>query len=370
MVKIERVTPYLVDRCLLVRVYTDEGIVGTGESGLWAHHRHVSTAIEDLAAYFVGKDPGLIEHHFQAVTRNAHFGGPVLMAALSGIDIALWDILGKATGRPVHQLLGGKVRDKVRVFANITGATVEEHVAKARAAVDQGYTSVRTMPFLPGWEAEAPTRYIGTAAAIVAGIREEIGYDIDLGIELHRNLAPDEAVILAGEIAPLRILYYEDPVAPESLHALKYVADHVDIPIAAGERCHSLYEFKLLLESGTSAMIRPDLSLAGGYTQCRKIAAYAEASFVKVFPHLMGSPVNLAAFTQFAASTPNYALMESGSTALNDIVDTPLAVKDGYVAVPDRPGIGIDLREEVLTRYPYRPHAISTAIRADGSVAH
>ena len=368
--KITQVTPYLVDRCLLVRVHTDEGIVGTGESGLWAHHRQVYTAIEDLAEYFEGKDPGQIEHHFQAVTRNAHFGGPVLMAALSGIDIALWDILGKSVGKPVHHLLGGKCRSKVRVFANITGDSVEEHVCKARTAVDQGYTSLRSMPFLPDWEAQPPTSYIGSAVDIISAIREEVGYDIDLGVELHRNLAPDAAVILAKEIAPLRILYYEDPVAPESLTALKYVAEHVDIPIAAGERCHSLFEFRMLLDSGTSAMIRPDLSLAGGYTQCKKIAAYAEAAFVQVFPHLMGSPVNLAAFVQFDASIPNYALMESGSTALNEIVDTPLVVAQGYVEVSDRPGIGVELREEVLTKYPYRPHSISTATRADGSVAH
>ena len=145
-------------------------------------------------------------------------------------------------------------------------------------------------------------------------MREAIGYGIDLGVEIHRNLSPDEAIMLARELEPLRLLYYEDPVAPESLPALEYVARHVDIPIAFGERSHSLSQFKDLVDTRTVAMIRPDLSLAGGFTQCRKIAAYAEASFVNVFPHLMGSPVNVAAFAQFAASIPNYALMESGSS--------------------------------------------------------
>ncbi len=368
--RIVSITPHLVDRCLLVQVRTDDGIVGIGEAGLWAHHRVVHQMIEDLDESFVGQAPTRMDHLFQAITRNAHFPSPVLSAALSAIDIALWDILGKSLGRPVHELLGGKQRDKVRVFASIGGNSVEEHVANARRAVDEGYTSLRSMPFLPGWEEQTPSKYIGAATEIVQAIRDEVGYDIDLGVELHRNFGPDESVILAREIAPLRILYYEDPVAPESVTALKYVADRVDIPIAAGERCHSLFQFRELMDAVPLAMIRPDLSLSGGFTQCRKIAAVAESAFVNVFPHLMGSQVNLAAFVQFGASIPNYALMEGQATVLNDIVEHPLVVDDGYVTVPDRPGIGVELREEMLARYPYRPHLNLAARRADGSIAH
>lgn len=368
--KIARLEPLLVDRFLLLQVHTDEGIVGLGEAGLWAHHRVVHQALLDLAETLVGEDASRMDHLFQAVTRNAHFPSPVLHAALSAIDIALWDIQGKALNRPVHQLLGGKCRDKVRVFASIGGDTVEEHIAQARAAVDQGFTSLRSMPFLANWEAQTATQYIGAAAEIVQAIRDEVGYGIDLGVELHRNFGPDESVILAREIAPLRILYYEDPVAPESTTALKYVADRVDIPIAAGERCHSLFQFKELMDAVPLAMIRPDLSLAGGFTQCRKIAAVAEAGFVNVFPHLMGSHVNLAAFVQFAAAIPNYALMEGQASLLPDLVDHPLTVENGYVTVPDRPGIGLSLREEMLARYPYRPHLNLAAHRPDGSIAH
>ena len=368
--KIDRIVPYLVDNCLLIRVYTDEGLVGTGEAGLWAHHRLVFEAIKDLADYFIGRDPGAIEHHFQAVTRNAHFSGPILFAALSGIDIALWDILGKSVGKPVHQLLGGSCREKVKVLANVTGVTVDEHVDSALAAIASGYTSIRAMPFLPEWEKQSSAQYIGKAAEIVRSVREAVGYEIDLGVEIHRNLSPDESIILARELEPLRLLYYEDPVAPESLQALQYLACHVDIPIASGERCYSLFQFKDLLDTRAVSMIRPDLSLAGGFTQCKKIAACAEASFVNIFPHLMGSPVNFAAFVQFAASIPNYALMETGSPLLNEIVDIPLTIESGYVTVPDRPGIGVQLKEEVLSKFPYRPHRIRTATRGDGSVAH
>ncbi len=358
---------------IFVKVVTDQpGLWGWGEATLEWHTRSVVGAIQDLAELVVGEDPTRIEHLWQMMYRQHfwHGNGIVRATAIAGIDIALWDILGKAVDRPVHQLLGGKCRDKVRVFANVVGDSPAERADSARRAVERGYTSLRTTPFLPGWERQPPTAYLGAAVEIVRAIREAAGFEVDLGLEIHRNLGPDEAVVLARELAPFRILYYEDPVAPESLEALRYVARHVDIPIATGERCHSLFEFKELLDTGAVALIRPDLSLAGGFTQCKKIAALAEASFVGIFPHLMGSPVNLAAYAQLGAAIPNYALMESGSTALNEIVDAPLVPEGGYVAVPDRPGIGVELREEALAKLPYRPHRIAPATRADGAVAH
>ncbi len=368
--KIRSVTPILVDRCLLVQVETDEGITGLGEAGLWAHHRLVYEALVDLADYYVGKDPGLIEHHFQAVSRDTHFAGAILSAALSAMDIALWDILGKAVKKPVAALLGGKVRDRVRVFASVSGESPEARGESAAAAVAAGYTALRTLPFFTGWEGQTPSKYIGDVVAICAAIRDAVGFEIDLGLEIHRNLDPGEAVVLASELAPFRILYYEDPVAPESLEALRYVARHVALPIATGERCHTLYQFKELLDTGTVSMIRPDLSLAGGFTQCKKIAALAETMFVGVFPHLMGSVVNLAAYTQFGAAIPNYVLMEGQASGLHEIVEEPLLVEGGYITVPDRPGIGVVLREDALRRFPHRPHRIDPARRADGAIAH
>jgi galactonate dehydratase len=371
-VKIEKITPFLVDRCLLVRVYTDEGIVGTGEAGLWAHHHLVYAAINDLAEYYVGQDPSRMEHHFQVVARDTHFAGAVLSAAMSSLDIAMWDILGQTVNRPVYQLLGGKLRDKVRVFATVPGDRPERIAESAVRAVEQGYTSLRAMPFLPHWEQDVPSKVIGDAVAIVRAIRDAVGPAIDLGLEIHRNLSPNDAIVLANELAPFRVLYYEDPVAPESFEALRYVAQHVPIPIATGERCYSLYQFRDLLNTQTVSMIRPDLSLAGGYTQVKKIAALAEASFVGVFPHLMGSPVNLAAYVQLDAAIPNYVLQEAhpAADALNEILVDPPERAGGYVVVPDRPGIGITLREDRLAKFPYRPHHITGSFHADGSVAH
>ena len=370
--KIEKIVPLLVDRCLLVRVYTDAGIVGTGESGLWAHHKLVHDAINELSEYYVGKDPTLIEHHYQVVSRDTHFAGAVLSAALSGIDIALWDILGKSVNKPVYQLLGGKVRDKVRVFAGVTGNTLDEVAASAAKSVEAGYTSLRTMPFFRGWEKDSPTKTISNAVDIVRTIRETVGNGIDIGIEIHRNLRPEEAIVLASELAGLRVLYYEDPLAPESIEAFRYVAQHINIPIATGERFYNLHQFKELLDTRTVSLVRPDLSLAGGFTQCKKIAALAEASFVGYFPHLMGSPVNISAYVQLDAAIPNYVLQESHVQAdvLNEILVDPPRREGGYVLVPDRPGIGVELREDKLAKFPYRPHSITAAFQADGSVAH
>ena len=370
--KIEKITPFLVDRFLLVRVYTDAGLIGNGEAGLWAHHGMVKQALVELSDYLIGKDPTRIEHHFQTISRDSHFMGAVLSAALSAIDIALWDIVGKSVGLPVYQLLGGKVRDKIKVFANVTGVNIAERAASAQEQVEAGYLSLRTLPFLPGFEQKTPSQVIGEAVAIVAAIRDAIGYEIDLGLEIHRNLRPEEAITLAHELASFRILYYEDPLAPQSLEAMEYIAKSVPLPMATGERFYNIFQFKDLIDRKIVSLIRPDLSLAGGFTQVKKIAAMAEAAFVGMFPHLMGSPLNIAAFCQLDAAIPNYVLMESHIAAdmYNEIVDYPPQRQGGYLLVSDRPGIGLEIDESKLAKYPYQPKRISGNFYADGAVAH
>ena len=370
--RIVDVKPFLVDRYLLVRVYTDEGLIGNGEAGLWAHHRIVAEAIRELSDYYIGQDPLRIEHHRQVVTRNTHFAGPVLGAAVSAIDVALWDILGQSTGQPVYQLLGGKCRDEVRVFANIGGSNLEEWAASARARVAEGYTSLRMTPFYSGFEQQTPTRIVSDAAEMVRAVREAIGDGIDLGLEIHRNLRPEEAITLAREIEPCRIHYYEDPLPPESIEAFEYVAGNVRLPMATGERYYSIQQFAELIDRKTVSLIRPDVSLAGGFTQVKKIAAYAETHFVGVFPHLMGSPVNNAVFTQLAAALPNFVVMESNVVEgpMEDIVVGSVELRKGYRIVPDRPGIGVEIDEKALDRFPYRPHPITGSFHRDGSVAH
>lgn len=370
--KIQKITPFLVDRFLLVRVYTDQGLVGNGEAGLWAHHGMVHQALLDLSDYYIGKDASRIEHHFQTVSRDSHFMGAALSAALSAIDIALWDIAGQAVGLPVHQLLGGRVRDKIKVYASVGGASVAECAAVAQKQVGAGYQALRLTPFMPGFERKTSSQVIGEAVAMVSAVREAVGFNIDLGLEIHRNLRPEEAIVLARELLPFRILFYEDPLAPQSLEAMEYIARTVPLPIATGERFYNIFQFKELIDRKIVSLIRPDLSLAGGFTQVKKIAAIAESAFVGVFPHLMGSPVNIAAYCQLNAAIPNYVLMESNPTAdaFNEIVDYPVEREGGHLLVSDRPGIGLKIDENKLSRYPYQPKKIHGNFHADGSVAH
>jgi galactonate dehydratase len=369
--KITAIKPFLVDHYLLLRVYTDVGLVGNAEAGLWAHHAATAAAIGELAVYYVGKDPRHIEHHYQVVSRQTHFQGAVLAAAQSAIDVALWDILGKSVDLPVWQLLGGKCRDKVKVFTNVVGASVSERADSARAAVEAGYVSLRMTPFAADFERLTPTKIISEAVEMVAAVRQAIGDGVDLGLEIHRNLRPEEAISLARELEPFQLLYYEDPLPPESIEALQYVARHVNLPMATGERFYSIFQFKDLIDRQIVSLIRPDVSLAGGFTQVKKVAALAEAAFVGVFPHLMGSWVNNTVFTHLAAAIPNYVLMESNETqGFDDIVDRPLKVVDGYRPLPTGPGIGIEINEAALAKFPYRPRPITGFFQADGSVAH
>jgi galactonate dehydratase len=370
--KITQIKPILTDRYLLVRVYTDKDIIGNGEAGYWEHPRTTAEHIRSLSEYFVGKDPRTIEHHHQTVSRNTHFSGVALSAALSAIDIALWDILGKSVGLPVYQLLGGKCRDKIRVFENVGGDTIEARVESAKRSVANGFTSLRTTPFFGDFEKRESTAYITQAIEIVAAIRDAIGFEIDLGVEIHRNLQTDEAITLAKALEPYRLKYYEDPLPPRSVEAHEYIAKHIDIPMALGERCHDIFQFKDLIDRKLAAYVRSDMSIAGGFTQTRKIAGIAEAASVQIFPHLMGSPINHAAFAHFAASIPNYYAMEAGlhTTAQRSLVDRPFEVVNGYREVPDRPGIGIEIDEAAAAEIPAAHRTLTGNFASDGSVAH
>jgi galactonate dehydratase len=374
--KIQRIEPFLVDRWLLVRVYTDEGLVGNGEAGLWAHHMLVHELIRELNRYYVGKDPLTIEHHWQVLSRNTHFMGSVLSAAISAIDIALWDILGKSLKVPVYQLLGGKCRDKVRVFASVSGDTYEQIAESATRRIKHGFTTLRVTPFSKEpTVSQTSTKVIQTAVNMVQAIREAVGYDVDLGVEIHRNLTPGDAIILAQQLEPYNLLFYEDPIGPESVEALAYVAAHTNIPIAAGERSYNLWQFKELIDKNIIHLIRPDIALAGGISHCKKIAALAEAAFVGFFPHLMSSPVGTAAQIQLDAAIPNYVLQESNPqgtqlSPFREIVDEAVKLEQGYMMIPTRPGIGVEINENVLEQHPHRLRDIKGVFYDDGSVAH
>jgi galactonate dehydratase len=375
--KITDIKTVPVDRYLFVTVHTDEGITGLGESGAWGYLEASEAVVETFKRYLIGQDPLRIEHHWQYLYRWTHFRGAAIMGALSAIDIALWDIAGKHFGVPCYQLLGGKCRHKARVYYHVFGNTRDELVQGCIDAKSKGFTAVGHLtPFLDE-PREVP--YFKThvdkmedAIETVGCYREAVGNDVDLCIEIHRRLKPAEAVVLARGIEEFHPFFYEDPILPDSFDAMALVAEQIHIPIATGERLHTIQEFEMLLARGAVQYVRPDVCLAGGLTHSKKIAALAEARYVGVVPHNPLSPVSTAACLQLAACIPNFVLQEYPLGELeppkSEIIKSPLKLENGYLIVPDAPGIGIELAPEAAERYPYQPRKFQTRLNVDGSI--
>jgi galactonate dehydratase len=375
--KIVQIETIPVDCYLFVKVHTDEGITGLGESGAWGYLEASAQVVETFKRYLIGQDPLRIEHHWQALYRWSHFRGAAIMGALSAIDIALWDIAGKRFGVPCYQLMGGKCREKARVYYHVFGRTKEELVQGCIDAKRKGFTAVGHLtPFLdespdvPFFKTHAEK--MRDAIDTVRRYREAVGDDVDLCIEIHRRLTPAEAVVLARGIEEFHPFFYEDPILPDNFDAMALVAQNVHIPIATGERLHTIYEFEMLLRRGAVQYVRPDVCMAGGLTHCKKIAALAEAHHAGVVPHNPLSPVSTAACIQLAACIPNFALQEyprgEGEPPKSEIVRSPLKLEDGFLVIPDTPGIGVELAEDAAERHPYRPRGVRTRLHVDGSV--
>ncbi|MBI3970833.1 MAG: galactonate dehydratase [Chloroflexi bacterium] len=375
--RITKVEALPIDRYLFVQVHTDAGITGLGESGTWGHLEASQAAIEKFAHYLAGQDPGLIEHHWNVMYRSGHFRGAAIMGAISAIDIALWDIKGKALGVPVYELLGGKVRHKARVYYHVFGSTTEQLVEGCVDAKRRGFTAVGHLtPFLdegrgvPFFKTHAGK--IRDAIDTVRQYREAVGNEVDLCIEIHRRLTPSEAVVLARGIEPYHPMFYEDPILPDNFDAMGLVAQQIHIPIATGERLHTIYEFQMLLARGAVQYVRPDVCLAGGITGTKKIAALAEAYHVGVVPHNPLSPVSTAACIQIAACIPNFAIQEypkgEDQPPKSEIVKTAVRCEEGFLIIPDAPGIGIELAPDAREKYPPKPRPIGTRLHVDGSV--
>jgi galactonate dehydratase len=375
--KITDVKTIFVDRYLFVQVYTDEGIVGLGESGAWGYLEASAGAVETFKRYLIGQDPLRIEHHWQYLYRWTHFRGAAIMGALSAIDIALWDISGKHFGVPVYQLLGGKTRDKARVYYHVFGDTKEKLIQGCRDAKRQGFTAVGHLtPFLdedhsiPFFKTHVDK--MRDAIDTVAQYRDAVGRDVDLCIEIHRRLAPAEAIVLARGIEEFHPYFYEDPILPDNFDSMALVAQNIHIPIATGERLHTIHEFQALLRRGAVQYVRPDVCLAGGISHSKKIAALAEAHNVGVVPHNPLSPVSTAACIQLAACIPNFALQEyplgENVPPKSEIVQSTLRLENGFLIIPDTPGIGVELAEDAAERYPYRPRTVHTRLHVDGSI--
>ena len=375
--KITDIETLFLDRYLLVQVHTDEGITGLGESGAWGYLEASGAAIDTFKRYLIGQDPLKIEHHWQYLYRWSHFRGAAIMGALSAIDIALWDIAGKHFGVPCYQLFGGKVRDKVRVYYHVFGKTRQDQIQGCLKAKGQGFTAIGHLnPLLdegrdqPYYQTHASK--MENAIETVRQYREALGNDVDLCIEIHRRLTPAEAIVLARGIEPFKPFFYEDPILPDNFDAMGLVANNIHIPIATGERLHTIYEFEMLLKRGAVQYVRPDVCMAGGLSHSKKIAALAEAHHVGVAPHNPLGPVSTAACVQLAACIPNFAIQEyplgEGEFPKNVMVKESLKLENGFLIVPDTPGIGIALADDAKTRIPYKPREVRTRLHVDGSV--
>lgn len=382
--KIVKMETFIVPpRWLFLKIETDEGIVGWGEPVIEGRAATVEAAVKELSEYLIGKDPLRIEDHWQAIYRGGFYrGGPILMSALSGIDQALWDIKGKYYNAPIYQLLGGACRDSIRVYSWIggdKGELPEAVAASAKRAVDCGFSAVKM-------NGTAELQYIDSYEKIdivlerVQSIRKAVGPYIGIGIDFHGRVHKPMAKVLAKELEQFRIMFIEEPVLSQNNEALREIAHHTNIPIATGERMFSRWDFKPLLQDGYVDIIQPDASHAGGITECRKIAAMAEAYDVAVALHCPLGPIALAACLQIDAVSHNAFIQEQslgihynkGTDLMDYLVDRKVFdYEGGFVKIPQGPGLGIEINETHVRKMAEIGHNWHNPIwrHSDGTVA-
>ena len=365
---------------LFVHVYTDAGIVGLGEAGNWGYLQATAAAIEKFREYLIGKDPFRIEDLNQNFYRSVYFRGSVIMSAISAIDIALWDIKGKALGVPVYELLGGKTREKVRVYASVmTKETDPESLTRSyRQLQDMGFNAAKIFVNGPIRTAnngmdEFFSGRIEDELEKVRICREAVGPHFDFVLEAHRGMTKPEAIAFGTEVAKYRPMVLEDPMTPDNIDSMAEIAQKIPVPIATGERFTNLREFEMLMHRHAAQYIRPDVCAVGGITTAKKICAAAEANDVLVIPHNPLGPVSTAACLQICASIPNLGIQELPGFCINGaedkMVKEPLRFKDGCILIPEGPGIGIELADDAAELYPANERGSNAAKRAfDGSV--
>lgn len=360
---------FWVDWCnwLLVRVDTDEGIHGWGEGSLHGSIQAVETAIHELSEYLVGQDPLGPERHWQGMYHAWRWrGGAVLMTALAALDLALWDIEGKRLGVPVYRLLGGPYREQIKCYASHwlggvqTPADAEEG---AREAVRRGFSAFKWSPFnnaelLRENEAGAMHR----AAALMEGARAGAGPDTEILIECAERLSPRTAILAAQALSPYRPYWFEEPIPFENARAMAQLQRDLPVSIATGERLLSRWEFRELLEEQGCRIIQPDLMHAAGITECRRIAMLADTYYVSVAPHNSGGPIETLAAIHLSAAIPNFLIleqMENEQAARARICTDPPTVENGHFALPTRPGLGTDIRLDVVEELRFQPQPVS-----------
>ena len=361
-----------------VKVETDAGITGWGEASLGTQEFALAGCVEDLKRQVVGRDPFEIEKMRFEVYRDTYWkGGPVLMSAISGIEMAMWDIMGKSLGVPVSTLLGGKVRDKVKMYANawfIDAREPEEFAAAAKKTVALGVKALKWDPFGKS-HMTVDNATLRKAVDIVGAVREAAGPDTDLLIECHGRFEPYTGVKIAKALEEFNIFLLEEPCPPDNFHALAEVRKKSNIPISAGERVYTIYGFNDLFDAGAVDIVQPDIFHAGGIFDSKKVAAMAEAKHISCSFHNPSGPVSNAAILQLAATCPNFIIHEimlTDGAFRKKLTDEKVEFEDGYIKVPQKPGLGIEVNEEECALHPYKPRNLRhytgdvTSIRKKG----
>ena len=350
-------------RMRLVKITTDTGIVGWGETTLEGKPKSTWAAVEELSDYFIGKDPLRIEHHWQHVYRSAFFrSGNILMSALSGIDQALWDIAGKYYGVPTYELLGGAVRDRIRVYAHWgIGSMTDEGKAAAKERLEflqqkGGYTAFKSGPG-GKWRGHEPPAVIDEFVERAYLMREWVGPDVELAFDFHGKMTPALAIEICHELKGMRPMFVEEPIPQENVDALKQVSDHVPFPIATGERLLTRWGFREVFEKQAVAYLQPDPSHTGGITELKKIANMAEVYYMHIAPHCAIGPVAFSASLHVDAVVPNFLIQEQIDDGLGaGLLTEEWHVTDGHLEVPTKPGLGFEIDEKeaerILDTYP------------------
>lgn len=373
--KIEEVEGFLIADAYVVRIRTDSGITGIGQTGFWGYPEAVERIVAKFRDYLIGKDPFQIEHHWQFMYRMGPFRGSALTGAVSAVDIALWDIKGKHFQAPVWELLGGKCRDRVRLHLLMGGKDPDDARKRAAAAREEGFTAVKLDPLPETYHSMTLARLIKSTREMVAAVREGAGDDVDVILELHRKLTPMVSVALADALVEFNPLFIEDPIQIDSIMSQGELAKRFTSPLANGERMHTIWEFRELLCYGGAQYVRPDVGLAGGLTHCKKIAAVAESFHCAVVTHNYLGPILTAASVHLDISIPNFVVQEyskADESPKNRIYKSALKRKGGFIPTPEAPGLGVELDDALLKQAKHQPRdlAKSVPLRTDGSVAY
>lgn len=367
---------------IFVKVETDEpGLYGWGEATLEWKTESVVGAVKDVSRFILDEDPRRVEHLYQMMYRQYFWKvGIEGMSAISGIEQALWDIKGKWLNVPVYELLGGRVRDKVRVYNHLGGGQMksmyessepQEFAERARMVQAMGYTALKFMA-VPRTEPIEGTRSVKYAARLVEAVRSAVGDEMDLMVDLHARCTPAMAIQYCHALEPYGLFFFEEPCPTEDIDATVEVTRKSKIPIATGERLVTRYQFREVFEKRACHIIQPDLSHCGGLWEARKIAANAETYTIAVAPHNPNGPLALAVAVHFALATPNWLIQEMITNDVpwrDEVLDAPLEVREGYVYPPTRPGLGIEINERAAAKYPFKPEAEQRYFHPDGAVA-